>query len=331
MKYLAMLAAIALVILGYVGFWFYTAGQVEAAIWRWQENPPAEMQSVELAEVQVDGFPFRINPILNKVAITFKSKDGPWRWQRDSFNFIMQPWALRHAIADISGPHQLQDPGKNNHQLIVVEGLASLVFDKSGNLQNLNVDSKEVRAKIGGLDSVATFERVSFFARQSPQPEGGQDIALRISNGAIQPHPELPAWLANFQLFDVDMTVTGPISLPVDKSSLQIWRDGGGSLTFRKASLRSQEVQIDVTGSLSLDDELRPVGRLNTETRGYRPIVDDLVQRRKINYDIGSNAKVALNFMAAAWGGKAVAPIVLKDGLATLGPLQLAELRPVIE
>jgi hypothetical protein len=331
MKYLAMLATVVVVIAGYIGFWFYTAGQVEAAIWRWQEAPSAEVRSVELAQVEIEGFPFRIRPILSGVAITFDSQDGPWSWQKDTFSFVMQPWQLRHAIADIAGPSLVTDPDNNNHKLMVAEGLASLVFNKTGTLENLNIDTKDVALEIGGLATGGRFERVSFFARQSPQPEGGRDVAFRISNGVIQPHPELPNWLHKVQLLDVDLTITGPIALPVVRGNIEDWRDAGGNVTFRKASLKSPDVQIDVTGSLSLDRELRPVGRLNTETRGYRPIVDDLVRRRKINYDVASKAKVALNFMAAAWGGKAVAPIVLNNGLATLGPLQLAILQPVVE
>ena len=184
MKYLAMLAAIALVIGGYIGCWFYTAGQVEAAIWQWQKAPPAEIQAVELAHVQIVGFPFRIKPVLRDVAVTFKSNGPPWRWQKDNFSFVMQPWALRHAIADISGPHLITGPDNNGHQLMVAEGLASMLFNNTGTLENLNIDSKDVALQIAGLNTGGSFERVSFYVRQSPRPEGGHDVALRISNGS---------------------------------------------------------------------------------------------------------------------------------------------------
>jgi hypothetical protein len=330
MKYLALLAAVFLAILGYVGFWFYTASQMEAALWAWRDAPPPEIQSAEFASISVEGFPFRIKPVLSEVDITFKGQNGNWQWRKKMVSFVMQPWNLRHAIADISGPHQLRDPNDHIHKLTIVDGLASLLIDKNGRLQDLNIDSKDLSAKIGGLNAAATIDRFSFFARQNQQPEGGHDIALRVMGTKLNPHPDLPAWLQTFQLLDVDMTVAHPIALPLTKPSLQKWRDTGGNVTFRKGHLKSTEVQIDAAGSLTLDSELRPAGRLNTEIRGYGPIIDDLVRRQKINHDIASNAKVALNFMAAAWGGKAVAPILLKDGLATLGPLQLVQLQPVI-
>ncbi len=331
MKYFVLLGAVLAGMVGYAGYWFYLAGQMEASIRTWQAEPPSPIVAANFSDLRIEGFPFRLKPIFTAPVLKVADRQQIWQWRKDELSFVIQPWNLTHVIGDLSGRQKITDNNARSIDLIFEDALVSLQFDNIGQLQRLDFDGNRLRAEIQPANLVGTAARVDVHARTSERPESGYDLAVRIFDANLPAQPDLPNWAVKINTIELDLSLVYPFALPLKPETLSAWRRKGGALNILTARLTNDEVKIALTGTLSVDEMLRPVGRLNVEMRGHRAIVDDLVARKKVSYDNASKARVALNFMAAAWGGKLVAPIQLKNGVATLGPLHLVRLKPVID
>ncbi len=123
----------------------------------------------------------------------------------------------------------------------------------------------------------------------------------------------------------------------LDPDSLSAWSRNGGTLELDTASLHWGPLALGAEGSLSLDQELQPVGSITAEVAGFKPAIEALVAAGWIKAKAGQTVSAVLTGLVERPEGAppppnptARIPISLHDRFVHIGPFRLAPLPPVV-
>ncbi len=327
--YVILVSAILVLIGGYGVFWYVSAERIRGEVLGWRDDPPAKNMAIAMRDVEVGGFPYRFEITLEAPVLTVSRPDGPLVLRKESVVAVAQPWNWRHLIADLVGGYDVSRNDVDLGRVSVTRGLASVKLDEGGRLEQFSAEADQLDALIIPLDHKLSIEAMQLHARPSARPEGGLDLAASLRQIRQPDHPELPEWANVIRRIELDATLVRLPETPLNAANLAAWRDAGGSVIVRQAELKTDRVTLSAKGGVTLDRALRPQGQLNAEMSGYVDVVADLKKRGKLKPGISDKAHIALRYMAAAFG-KVVAPLRLENGVASLGPLQLARLSPLV-
>jgi hypothetical protein len=129
----------------------------------------------------------------------------------------------------------------------------------------------------------------------------------------------------------LEAVLVGAIPQGPRREALHRWRAAGGKLEIQALSLVWGELSLNGHGTLVLDRELRPEGRITTRVRGLPKTLDRLADAGVIKRNVAATIKFALLALAGAGGnGEMVVPVTLRDGSLYLGPVPLLRLSPVL-
>jgi hypothetical protein len=336
MRYWLLIGAVILGMAGYLLLYRNVTAGFVAGLDTWLEARRAEGAEASYGGLTHEGFPFRIVVRLDSPRLALPEVPPRPLWQASRLALVLQPWDLRHLIFDLSGQGRLEaDDGARRRRLDydVAEGLASYQTDTAGRLLRLSVDLRQVALDEPG-GAAATLARGQLHVR--PGESGAIETALQLDNlhldtdrlpEALRP---LPAFGPEVALLQVDASIEGAPPLAGDpRSWLARWRDQGGDLQLRRLKLTWGEVDIESTGTLALDAEMRPLGALTAKVKGHEHLIDAAVAAGQMRRKDAQIAKAVLGTLASAAGGVLSVPITLQDGVASLGPVPIARLQPL--
>ena len=115
-------------------------------------------------------------------------------------------------------------------------------------------------------------------------------------------------------------------------SQAAAWRDGGGTLVVRDATLRWGPLAMEGTAKLALDGRLQPSGSGTADVRGTAPALDAAARAGLIPPGLALTAKAVLAVMTHVQGpeGDAVRlPFLLRDSTISVGQIPVARLPDV--
>jgi hypothetical protein len=126
----------------------------------------------------------------------------------------------------------------------------------------------------------------------------------------------------------------GVLPQDVPLLALAAWRDNGGALTLERVEVEWPPLGLSANGRLTLDDQLRPEGQLAARIAGLPELLDRLVEQGLMTAQQVSNIKLAVLVFAGERDDKSrpvlAAPLILRAGVLSLGPLPLARISPVL-
>jgi hypothetical protein len=349
MRYYVLIGVVAAVIAAWTGAWFFIAGQVRGEI-QAGANRSTAARELTYRALEIGGFPFRIKVEVGRPRLALRGGRMEFRWETDKIGAVRHLWQPRHVLLDLTTQHRFKvahGGGWRGLTLDSRQAMASVETGADGRLQRLSLDIKEPRFGHGAattgrrtLPEAARGRRLQFHARMSPDEAESVDLALRgdafeIADGVLPAH--MAGMARTVGLFDLQTTVTGwPSSWSADPpgggasaSPLARWRDGGGTLEIRTFHLRWGKVEITATGSLALDDRMRPIGALTARIRGHDALLDIAVAAKAMSKNSAFAARAVLGLLAAAGGGILSVPVRLQDGQFYLGPVAVAKLAPL--
>ena len=130
------------------------------------------------------------------------------------------------------------------------------------------------------------------------------------------------------------MTVTGQVPPQLRVPFLAAWRESGGRMLIDRLSLEWGPLAVQATGTVTLDAALQPQANLTANVRGFLETVDALVAAGMVEAEQSGLIKAGLALLAGAPDSDGVAtltaPLSLNGGRLFLGPLQIAQLPPVV-
>ena len=331
----AILAVLVLGAVGYTVFWFHLKRQVEAGIAEWTAAHRAAGWQVAFSPPAVGGWPFRMVLDLASIELADPKHRQAWAFSLPAVKVVAQPWAPRHLIFLPRGPGRLTwgpDGARAGLEVEAADTKASLVLDPQGRALRLAVVGEQVAARLAYPRFEGTYQagarHFELHARDNRGQAGAAtavDLALSAEDASGSLITLGPPYGRSIARLGVDLGLTGPL----DAQSVERWRDDGGTVELRQLLLRWGPSELKANGTLALDKQMRPIGAMTAEVKGWEPMIDRMVESRQLPRGRGQAMKLAFALLAQPGpdGSKVLtAPISAQDGKLTIGPAAVADL-----
>ncbi len=333
MRYFILTGVVIAVAAAWTGAWFYVADQVRYEI-RTAASQNTPSREVRYRGLEIGGYPFRIKVDITGPRIALSGNQGGFRWATDKVGAVRHLWQPRHVLLDLTGQHHFEWSRGGSARALTLhnaQAMASIETAAGGRLDRLSVDIEA--PSLRGDSGIALLgKRLQVHIRLTPDAVDSVDFALRgdgLDIGAGVVPPMLMGMARNISLLDIRTTVTGLPQDTLAATPIAAWRNGGGTVEVRQFRLLWGDMEITATGSLALDDRMRPIGALTAKIRGHDQLLDIAVRSGAMSGNGRIAAGAVLGLLAAAGGGVLSVPVRLQDGQLFLGPAAVARLAPL--
>lgn len=266
----------------YTGYWYYMSQNAEdylrnkARIWS-QSGLDLEFDKAEVA-----GFPYRLMITLSKPKLTYTNGLVAFQVLPDDLSIVVQPWQFDHALFFASQGTLRFGKGRRLRQAEHYEfsDLRASARMLDAGLNNLSIEVKELRLTTRNQEIAMLTAR---FHWRAAEPTAGSD------GGLLEPPIAELAFSAGqmlsvdkekrtgiFENLSVRMTPRGPADLSLTAANLAQWRDEGGTLEIDALKADWPDGGIVASGSITLDEEMRPLGLMSLDIMNVRAFASRL-------------------------------------------------------
>ena len=320
-----------LLLAGYTSYWFYAADSVRKGIDDWIAFQGENGVEVRTTRVEVSGFPLILAADARDVVMT--DPQGA-RWQTSGLSAQAQPWRMTHIDYRIDGPQTLTVPGAQPVTITADDGSGDIRLAGNGQLASGTLSLADLTVLLPAVGDL----KVATVDVAIAQNHGGTDRDGLAAGGDMRlvdlPVTPLPALGQRLQHAGLDVTVTGTVPPALQVPFLTVWRDSGGRLLIDRLDLEWGPLTVQATGTVTLDAALQPQANLTANVRGFLQTVDALVAAGMVKPDQSGLIKAGLALLAGAPDADGTAtltaPLSINGGRVFLGPLQIAQLPPVV-
>jgi len=327
---LISLAVVAALAAAWSGLWFWAAATLDQAVARWVEQERERGTAISYQGPEIAGFPVRLVASFDEPEVV--TGEG-WRWQGPRVVGHAAVWAPLDLRAGSSGDHHLLFGDELMADATLRNGTALVSLTRRGDIESATVELTGL-AIDGPLIGRSTADYLR--ARVAPRPGAGPP-ALSLSAAAtnlVLPERVEGALGRTIAHAAGEATLAPPLPPGKPRDALALWRDAGGTLDVHHLDLSWGPLTLDGDGTLSLDDQLRPLGAFTARITGLVKTLDALARAGVIKPGQALAVKVA--FMALGGGNNqdgepdVALPITLQEGFLFLGPIPLLPLSPVL-
>jgi len=335
MRFLLLFAAIVAAMTGYYAYWSYLADQFAAQAELWIEQRRREGFAISHDGIEVRGFPYRLTLAVGAPKIARPDDNVPWEWRADYLAIYFQPWDFSHLIGVVDGRQSVQWQDNDAVEKVDIdagETRFSAKLNKRGQIDRVIGESHHVtlshaKGMTVQIKDLQTALRLNHGTEDS-RPTGSIDVAIRVDT------MDLPRQYAFFlgpkvELVKAEGFLPAPLPKGTGSRDAAQWRDQGGRLDIRDLTVNWGPLDVTGKGKVSLDEKLRPAGRLITALRGYGDTLRAFSDKGGLSKGQATAAIFALNLLARdeADGGRVVdTELVVRDGILHLGPVALLTL-----
>jgi len=351
MRFRILIGLLVGLILLYVGYWFMLANKAEEKLLSQIEAERMRGAAIAYEELDVRGFPYRLEFAATNLDISREESNGvSWRLQSPEVIVVLQPWKLTHAIAfSRSLDLTLSEEDGAPSEIAVTDFKASMVTGEDFAPMRMAAEAKTLTATGPDLgDAPVSVSDPAFHWRKPGEGELVQDAHPDSdASGPLEPmqsewavrgvnltHPALgeSPYGDVIEHFDMTLAVHGELEANLDRGALIAWRDEGGTFELHRLSVNWGRLDLLLSGSVTLDERMRPLGAFTAEVRGYEPVIDELQKNGQIDASEAETVKSTLSTLAEKdQSGRLTIPIALQSGRVFVGPLPVANLPPVVE
>ncbi len=316
------------------GFWFWSAGRLESAVARWADEQRQRGYEIVYAGPEIGGFPLGLQAVFETPEMA--SPDG-WRWRGPTLSGQAQVWDPTTIEASFPGRHFVSNATAEAAEAeITAESATALVAFGGGRLERASAELGRIEVESPALGPLQ-LERLA--ASFGPWLAPTRDRGPRMEVSGQATNVTLPEEAANplgrkVEQLELEATLHQEIPGGEPRQALARWRDAGGKVDLHRLVLVWGPLSLEGDGSLSLDQELRPLGALTARVKGLLETIDALARAGTIE----SGQALAIRLAFLALGGKSndpnapdvELPITLQNGRLYLGPVALFRLSPVL-
>jgi len=261
-------------------------------------------------------------------------------YTRQSLAIEVRPWDMRRIRFEASGAQRFRLTPKSGKDYTAnaggVTGVASV--GENGSLKAISLEFGEPRITEAEAGSIVSAGRIlADLSRPEIPPIAHTETSLglafeleKVELKRLEPGP-LGATIASARL---KAEFLGPLSGATPREALTAWRDSGGTLEIQWFNMVWGALDLRANGTAALDEEMRPLGALTADIRGYEETLSALADAGLLRRDFLPASRVTLNLLAKQdeSDGRRVltAPITAQDGALMLGPIRVLELPPLL-
>jgi len=279
--------------------------------------------TADYTDVSIAGFPSRFDITVTDPA--FRAEGTDWGWRADFLQILALSYRPNHIILVLPDRQDLDTP--SGPAALTGTGFrASAVFGASTELPLDHAQAVGETPRIAGTGWAASAGALRAAIRRAPDgPANAYDLALDLPG--IAPEDGLAETLA--PLADA-AGATGQVVLrarvtldgPLDRTGTARRITG---LDLTEATVFWGKVDASASGSLAIDADGVPEGRITLTARNWEPILNFAADRGLIDPRTAPTLAAMLTQLALASGDPETLsiPLVLAGGRMSLGPLPL--------
>lgn len=317
-------------------YWFWWAGQLERGIAQWRAQQRLGGYEITFGGPAIDGFPLAHVARFDGPAV--RAPDGA-RWRGPDLTARAALWDPSTIEISFAGRHIVERLSAGRLDAATLDSQEAdgvLRLRSDGRLESAAASVEELEVLADPLGRFAS-GRLRMFLAPNYDANAGTLLghAFSFETSAL----ELPAALAAPLDPAAERIVAvgrleGRIPQTEPRLALSAWRDGGGALELERIEVEWAPLALSASGRLTLDEQLRPEGQLAARIAGLPELLDRLAELGLLAANQVASTKLAIRAFAGEPDDKGrpvlTAPIILRAGLLSLGPLPLARISPVL-
>ncbi|MGJ3232456.1 MAG: DUF2125 domain-containing protein [Oceanicaulis sp.] len=326
-------AALVAVMIVHAIYWIVISGVVEDRARAWIAAQERAGYEIEHQGLRVGGYPFRFTLHAAAPTITAPVSEGGWRAELQRLAGTAQFYNLDHWIVTFGGPARLTAQGETG----------PVVYQVGAETARLSLAaSSGATTRVGG-----DLDAVTFSAESGPAPavESAGQVRLsgfidaddrfsfavearevRLAETALSPEVRAAfgdtAALARMAGALTDWSVLSQVGDPY------AWTAAGGHVEVAAAQLVWGPADLNGSGEITLDGELRPAGRLSLIVTDPDTLITALVDAGLVYHEQGEALRL-FALMAPRRDTGIALPFRLQDGGLFLGPARLGSVGAV--
>ena len=341
--------ALAVLVALYTAYWFYAAGEIRARVEQFQAAGEQGLVT-GWESFAMRGYPYRFEADFRRPSASAPDAPEEWSWEGSRASISLLPYNLRHAVLTLGDENRFtyrdlrtNSRARNELQTRTQQARASYVDLKDMPFGRLAIDVEGVEAQhfLGesGMTETLTARRLQLHARPSLNDieeliPASYDMAVQAENVVVERTVPLPVLGGNIELL---MAQTRLRNLPETRHAsivelLRAWQAAGGTLAISDLIVKWGPLDLTASGELSLDARKRLAGRLDARVSDFEKLVETMVREGVVKEEEARIALAGLVLISQFQGRRSnevQLPIIFREGRLFLGPLAVAELRPI--
>jgi hypothetical protein len=318
-----LLAIVILAMLGWSGYWYLSASAREDTLRSWLDERRADGWVAEAADIEVAGFPNRLDATVTGLALADPASG--WAWEAESFQILSLSYRPHHLIAAWPGEQVVATPydtirvtGENLRGSVVFEPSASLTLDRS------TIELGGVRI-VGEGGWEAEIGRAVLATRQTEGAQFSHDIAFDATD--LVPPQALADLLGGSVLPEAIRSVRLDAAVTFDKAwDRQAVEEANPEIEgveLREFSADWGDLDLRGRGDLTVDERGYAVGELRIRARNWEEMLDAAERSGAMSPAVIGGVRAGLGLLAILSGNREslTVPLEFEDGRARIGPV----------
>lgn len=324
------LAVLALVAVGYAGYWYWLADRIDKGIDAWIAAEQGAGRTVDIRARRITGFPATMHFAFE--GVLFDDPVHARRLHVPALEGRMSPFELGRIDGSFTGPLAVDlgygpAPGRYN---LAAKGNGLRVEPTDNGTLTVTLDGVEV-AGPPPLSHASAAKLAIRVARGTAPVNGAVGIdadTLVLPRALATPLGDTLRYLkAEIEFKDA------PPPDALTSAALEAWRSAGGDMEIRSLAFGHGDADVTANGTLALDEQLQPLAAFTAKVSGFKETLDALVIAGVVEPKDAGLAKMVLGFLASKPknGGKPElgAAVSIQDRVLSVGPVNLLRLPPI--
>lgn len=298
----------------YAILWSQAAAEMRRTIEKFTLAQRAHGVEIDHDALATRGFPFLLRGVVPNVRIA----GGDWGWRAPALYVDAAPLSPDRLVFSTLASQRF-DLGDWGQWRLDAEGARASVREDGRRAWILDMESGPARlAREDGDAPNLAAERFLLTMAPNTDDPGAVETSL-IANGLSLDGRTRPVAAS---VIEAAFGVTAAEAL----GDADAWRAAGGALALRRIAIDAEGGRLYLAGRLTLDENGYPQGALNAEIVNPGAFALALGELGLIAPADAEAIAGALALAALASGGKIAAPLVFRDGEATIAGIRLAKL-----
>ena len=262
-------------------------------------------------ERSIGGFPFRIEAECRQAKLIILG-ERPITITASRVMALSQIYQPRLMLIEIAAPLSLVSSEGHSTDMNWSIFRASVHLETPVTADRISLEAKDVVIKSTAQNETAHLAQIETHIRKRPV-ETGTPIDVEFAADVAK------ASLDSIAGAPLDAHIAGRINQGVallersGTNAIETWRKADGKLILDQLTVNRGEQNLNVTGTISLDEQRRPTGKVDVAATGLRDLLKE----------------IGMGQLADMMAGDVRLPLTMTKGRLLLGPLKLADLQPL--
>ncbi|TRO92666.1 DUF2125 domain-containing protein [Glycocaulis profundi] len=324
------LIAFVVLLAAYTVYWFYAAGQIERQARGWIAEQEAAGYQMDHGRMHVSGWPFRLSLRVHQPDVTAPAAEGGWNARWNTLAMTALPYDFNRWILAFDGPMVLTGRGGITRTLTADDARASFAF-RDGRTDRIGVEIDNFL--IQADDEAAPLVRRLGALRLNGAIAEDDSLSVRAEMTEISFAPgalgeDIQGAFGDFAeriRLDASLSSWEALAATVDPV---LWAGEGGRMDIRASQVHWGPARLEGSGSLGLDAQRRPEGRIQLTVFDVEALIQALAASGTLSSDETTAMRLAAAIAPRSEGG-IVLPFRASDGGIYLGPVRIADAGPL--